>query len=271
VIIEKWANYGGFETRELIVDGVGSPVILLHGFADSAETWLAVLAGLAEQGRAAHAYDLPGFGSADALDPGPVLVQLDRFVSAVVATHRAGGPVLIGNSLGAILALRAACEPDTSIKRVVAMGVPTAYRPLVRTLIGRQSFTSTLTRLPVPSGLLARTERQILRRGLYGSPRAGDAEVIERFRSQVPDRHALRRLLQNGQRFEAEVTGAVEPSQVGCPVTVVHGSRDRLIPVRASRGLHAGLSDSTLVVLARVGHCPQLDAPDKVVDLVVCD
>jgi len=122
VIIEKWANYGGFETRELIVDGVGSPVILLHGFADSAETWLAVLAGLAEQGRAAHAYDLPGFGSADALDPGPVLVQLDRFVSAVVATHRAGGPVLIGNSLGAILALRAACEPDTSIKKTKLLG-----------------------------------------------------------------------------------------------------------------------------------------------------
>jgi len=50
---------------------------------------------------------------------------------------------------------------------------------------------------------------------------------------------------------------------------ILQGARDRLVPVAAARRLHAALPHSTLVVLPGVGHCPQLDAPATVSELVI--
>ena len=46
------------------------PAVLLHGWLDNADTWLAVLDRLAVAGRPAIAYDLPGFGTAPPLEHG---------------------------------------------------------------------------------------------------------------------------------------------------------------------------------------------------------
>ena len=40
------------------------PVVLLHGWSDSADTWRALLAALADRGHRAIALDMPGFGGA---------------------------------------------------------------------------------------------------------------------------------------------------------------------------------------------------------------
>jgi pimeloyl-ACP methyl ester carboxylesterase len=48
---------------------------------------------------------------------------------------------------------------------------------------------------------------------------------------------------------------------VKCPLLVIHGRKDRIIPVHASVRLHESVPASTLVVLPNSGHCPQLDDP----------
>src|SRR5881227_3852635 len=110
-LFEHRLELAGSRTRALELEGEGPPFVLLHGFADSADTWRLVLDRLARENRAALALDLPGFGTAARLDPGrPVLDQLDEFtreaVTAAAAEH--GPPILVGNSLGGALALRAA-------------------------------------------------------------------------------------------------------------------------------------------------------------------
>lgn len=102
-LIEYRAQFGGYRTRVLELEGSGPPLAFFHGFADSADTWRLVLAELARRDRRAVAVDLPGFGRADRLSrEEPVLVQLDRFVSATIAAHADSEPVLaVGNSLAA--------------------------------------------------------------------------------------------------------------------------------------------------------------------------
>jgi pimeloyl-ACP methyl ester carboxylesterase len=39
MITETRARYDGVSTRVLSVAGGGTPIVLLHGFADSVETW----------------------------------------------------------------------------------------------------------------------------------------------------------------------------------------------------------------------------------------
>ncbi|EJZ06597.1 alpha/beta hydrolase fold protein, partial [Mycolicibacterium fortuitum subsp. fortuitum DSM 46621 = ATCC 6841 = JCM 6387] len=111
MITESRAGFGGVGTRVLSVPGSGTPVVLLHGYADSADTWRGVLTRLEALGRRTLAVDLPGFGQADPRGTGPLLPQFDGFADALLT--ETGPAVLVGNSLGAATALRAAARnPD---------------------------------------------------------------------------------------------------------------------------------------------------------------
>ncbi|MET9489795.1 alpha/beta fold hydrolase [Nocardia sp. NPDC006630] len=110
MITETRASYNGVRTRVLSVAGSGIPLVLLHGFMDSADTWRALMAEFEAAGRAAIAVDLPGFGAADAREPDAMIVpRLDAFADALLA--EVGPAVVIGNSLGACTAVRGARQP----------------------------------------------------------------------------------------------------------------------------------------------------------------
>ena len=75
----------GARTRAIEVEGAGPPVLMLHGFCDSADTWRNVLEPLRERGRAAIAYDMPGFGYSQPVRfPIPLLDQQVAFAAAAV-------------------------------------------------------------------------------------------------------------------------------------------------------------------------------------------
>ena len=102
----------GFETRALELQGTGPPLILIHGFSDSADTWRPALDRLAKLNRRAIAIDLPGFGEADRLDPGPILPQYDRFARALARRFGPNGDaIVVGNSLGGLVSMRLAENP----------------------------------------------------------------------------------------------------------------------------------------------------------------
>ncbi|HEX5145758.1 MAG TPA: alpha/beta fold hydrolase, partial [Conexibacter sp.] len=82
-LFEHRMEFAGYETRVLELEGRGDPIVLLHGWSDSADTWRCVLAHLGRAERRAVAVDLPGFGSAAELRDGPMLPQLDAFGDAV--------------------------------------------------------------------------------------------------------------------------------------------------------------------------------------------
>ena len=131
----------------------GPPALLLHGWLDNADTWLAVLDRLSVAGRPAIAYDLPGFGSAPPLSAGSVLDQLVEFAAAAVvdAAEESGGEVVVaGNSLGGWVALRLAETRDLPLAGVVPIG-PAGIRmaPLFFTL-DRVPAVSRIIGVPAP-------------------------------------------------------------------------------------------------------------------------
>jgi len=105
-LFEHRQEFAGYATRVLELEGSGPPLLLLHGYADSADTWRPVLAALGRAERRAIAVDLPGFGAADRLHRDqPILPQLDAFARAA-AQYAGARPVVAGNLLGGCVALR---------------------------------------------------------------------------------------------------------------------------------------------------------------------
>ena len=87
---------------------------MVHGFGDTSDTWRLLRGECARRGHYTSAIDLPGFRRGVPLQPGPVLPQLDAFVAAAARRlrEREGAVVLVGNSLGGTLALRAAAAGE---------------------------------------------------------------------------------------------------------------------------------------------------------------
>jgi pimeloyl-ACP methyl ester carboxylesterase len=57
-------------------------------------------------------------------------------------------------------------------------------------------------------------------------------------------------------------------ASLACPVLLIHGERDRLVPVSAARAAARANPSWSLVVLPGVGHVPQLEAPLECADSI---
>ena len=58
-------------------------------------------------------------------------------------------------------------------------------------------------------------------------------------------------------------------ADVRVPTTIIWGERDRLLPIISAHDLHSGIASSDMVLLPRVGHMPQIQAPAKVARLIM--
>jgi pimeloyl-ACP methyl ester carboxylesterase len=72
-------------------------------------------------------------------------------------------------------------------------------------------------------------------------------------------------------QFARRSTWPLDAERIACPVRVVWGAEDRLLawPAAAARYRRDLLPTADWVVLAGVGHCPQLDVPLETAQLIL--
>lgn len=271
-VVERVVRLAGYRTRALEVDGDGPPVLLLHGFTDSADTWRALLAAFAAEGRSAVAVDLPGHGRAAGPRRGPLLPQLVEFAAAA-ADWTGEQPVVVGNSLGGTVALLLAADGRAELSGVVPvspagfdyaawmrLAVRPIQYPLVPMLLGAYVL---LPGLVVETGLRRMVSRFAGRRSRVD---AGFPEVYAR---HLAGRSARRCTVQMLARLAREAADLLLPlDAVACPVMLVWGDRDPLTPPSGARRLIGALPGVRYEVLERAGHLPQLQQPGRIADLV---
>ena len=92
-----------------IAPGSASPLVILHGGGEHSGRYAETAARFALEGYAVHAFDLPGHGRSPGkrghVSSFDVYVEaLRRFIAQVTADHGGWKPVLIGHSLGGLVA-----------------------------------------------------------------------------------------------------------------------------------------------------------------------
>jgi pimeloyl-ACP methyl ester carboxylesterase len=274
-LFEHRLELAGFPTRALELEGHGPPLLLLHGFADSADTWRRVLDRLARQDRRALALDLPGFGAAGPLGPGAVLPQWDAFARAAIehlADETGEAVVLSGNSLGGCIALRAGQSArELPLRGIVPVAPAGLDMPAWFGIIERDPLVRFVlsTPVPLPSRLLRLTVGEAYRQLAFAKPRAAAGEVVRAFTEHHSSKDAVRGFLDTGRRLLPELDGCFDLAQVTCPVLLVWGDRDRMVTHRGARQVTEALPETTYELLEGVGHCPQVEAADRVARLLV--
>jgi len=282
-LFEHRMEFAGCETRVLELEGRGDPIVLLHGWSDSADTWRCVLARLGREERRAVAVDLPGFGTADRLADGPMLPQLDAFAAAALAyagggaargrRRRAAQGIVVGNSLGGCVALRLAERAPAQVGRVVALAPAGLDMARWLALIEHDRVLRVLVHAPVPfpSRVVQSAVARAYRSLAFADPGAVEPGIARTFAKHHPDRGALVRMLASGRRLLPELRDPFDFDAIRCQVQLVWGDCDRLVFHRGAQRLLAAVPGTTLDVIERCGHSPHIEHPERVAALLLSD
>lgn len=273
-LFEHRPSFAGYRTRVLELEGEGPPVVLFHGYADSADTWRQSLALLAREGRRALAVDLPGFGAADRLTDQPILPQLDEFGAAVLryAAGRPRQPVLVvGNSLGGCLSLRMAQRRRARLAGVVAVAPAGLQMSRMLHLVQRDPLLRSLLALPtpVPSAVLRAAVARLYATIAFGSPRGIDPRVVDSFTYHHRDRATVAEYLAVAKRLIGELRDPFALERIDVPVLLVWGTRDRLVFHAGAERVLQAVPGSRLELMSGLGHCPQVEAPERLTRMLL--
>jgi len=272
----RWVDLGG-PVHYLDYGGpAGGPaVVCVHGLAGSAVNWSAIAPLLTSRYRVL-ALDLPGHGLTRRLGRGmgmPALrALLHRFVETVP-----GRPVLLmGNSMGGMLSL---LEASTAPGAVTALVLVDPVLPLVPALPDL-FVTPMLTAYAVPvlGPQLMRLRRRKSPEALVTSVLSLCCVDISRVPADVLAQHVavaresllypdVERGIATSARSILTTIGGPRGAayrraihSITCPVLLLHGVRDRLVPIRVARAAARANPAWTLLEVPDVGHVPQLEA-----------
>jgi pimeloyl-ACP methyl ester carboxylesterase len=246
-----------------------APVVCLHGFMDTSRTWDLVLPAL-KRHHEVLAPTLPGHAGEPAIEG-----EIDDTLMADAverAMDEAGFEVahLVGNSLGGYVALQLAARGRA--RSVVALAPAggwargdESWRELLR--LQASIHEAAKAAAPHAAAILATPDGR----------RRATRYIAERY-EHIPAELLANQLLGVARcdaprllAYAEHASWELDASQIDCPVRVVWGTEDKLLPwpTAASRFRTEWLSHADWIELDGVGHCPQLDVPLEAAQLIL--
>jgi pimeloyl-ACP methyl ester carboxylesterase len=254
------------------VSGDGPTVVMLHGIGRSLEDWNEQHALLQDRFRVVS-LDLAGFGGSEPLTEPCSLPAFARFVEDFLDAAEVAGPVhLVGNSLGGAIAMQVAAQAPhrvTSLALVDSAGFGREVSLTLR-LLAIRPLARLLLRHPTWSGT-----RQVERSIFHDPAFATDARIEHAYRlAHRP--HAAPVLLETARslgtlrgvrpEWRQRLLDAV--AELGIPILVVWGSKDRILPAAHLNAAAARLPHARTHLFEDTGHMPQIERADAFSRLV---
>ena len=224
------AKVAGVRTRWYVA-GTGEPLVVVHGLGGAAVNFTE-LGPLLARRRRVLIPDLPGHGGTSPLERVDGLDSYAEHVAAVAAAEGMVPAAVLGYSMGGVVALRLAVTRSAEVRAL--------------TLVSAAGIVSTTRRAEIwlaaagalrPARVMARFRHVFARRpglrflpfGVWGAddPPSLSSEAVHGFLAGPPEHtdvdSAGRALLRDDPRGDL--------GRVGCPVLLLWGARDRLVPL----------------------------------------
>ena len=240
--------------------GSGPPLVLLHGFFDTWRVWELALPAL-ERERDVLALTLAGHAGGPAL---PDALDDDSLAEAAERGLDDAGfelAQIAGNSLGGFVALQLAARGRASGVVAFAPAGGWESHPDVFAL-QREMHDAFKARAPHVD---ARLDRRAATRYPAFNYEHSPGVLLAHLTLGAAVCDAPRLLAR-----EHEAEWRVETERIACPVRIVWGTEDRLLPwPQAAARYRRLLPHADWIELDGVGHCPQLDVPLETAQLIL--
>jgi pimeloyl-ACP methyl ester carboxylesterase len=281
--VSRDADSQALERRRLVLHGhrvayrhagSGPVIVLIHGITSSSDTWTRVMPYLTRR-FTVIAPDLIGHGNS-AKPKGDYSLGAHacsvRDLLLALGHDRAS---IVGHSLGGGIAMQFSYQFPERCERLVLVdsgGLGRDVNPLLRaaTLPGSEFVLPLLaaTRLLDAGALVGRLL------GRLGLRAHTDIEEIARGHATLSDPearaafvHTLRSVVEpGGQRIDASNRLYLAEH---IPFLLAWGEHDSIIPVSHGHSAHKQVPSSRLEIFSRSGHFPQLDEPERFIDVLL--
>jgi pimeloyl-ACP methyl ester carboxylesterase len=228
------------------VRGEGKPVLLLHGWADSAAGLASLQKTLGETNKVI-AIDLPGFGTTQAPKEVWGLSNYAQFVAHFLEKIGVNDmAVIIGHSNGGAIAIRGLSDGSLQADKLVLLasaGIRGVYKGRIKALRVITKIGKALSS-PLPKSVKRRLRAKVYK--TVGSDMLVAEHLQETFKKVVSD----------DVRQDA--------AKLSQPALLVYGEADDQAPVWYGEAYHQIIRTSTLEVLPGAGHFVHLDRPAEV-------
>ena len=230
-----------------------TPLVLLHGIGSNARAWAAQFAAFGDE-RRVIAWNAPGYDGSDPL-PSPWPEPGDYARALLDLTDHLGLErfVLVGQSLGAVMATAVALELPDRLEALVLTSPASGYAigPGAGLPPGVQSRLDDLTLLG-PIGLAEARSHRLLTDNAGEAPRA----IVRQAMSEItPEGYLQASLLLAGADLPTMIRS------VTTPTTVIWGAEDVITLPAACRRVADSLAGSAAIELPRGGHAVATEYP----------
>ena len=129
----KYWNWNGFQIAWYVENENNfKPLLFLHGFGANSNHWRNNIKNFAKNGYAVYSIDLLGFGKSDQpgikeigkLDNGIWCDQVTDFITEIIRPINSNKIIIVGNSLGGLVALTCAVSTPEEISGIIASPLP---------------------------------------------------------------------------------------------------------------------------------------------------
>ena len=241
----------------------GKPsIVLLHGFAASMHWWTPVAERLAPRYHVERV-DLLGHGGSSKPRHGYSMENQARLVIGALAQERVRRAVVVGHSMGGLVATAIAEQRPDLVRGVVIVDSPPTDQD------GKLSFPATLGFVPVLGEALRHLVTDGVIRKQLEKEFAPGFHVPDQF---VRDFHRMTYTSYDASHarsddFREQRSLPDRLAATGKPLLVIFGDKDELVNP-SSAGDYEAVPGARVTRIPGAGHSPMVESPDKVAELV---
>ena len=240
-------------------DAARPTAVFIHGVQNDHSVWILQTRYFANHGFNVLAPDLPGHGRSK----GAALATVEELANWVIALLDAAGvdkAVLIGHSLGSLIALEASQRAPQRVSKLGLLGA--AFPMKVSDVLldaARDDVQTAVDMVNIWSHSSMAQKPSCPGPGFYTM--GGSRRLMQRI-AALSDEAVFHIGFKACNDY---ANGEVAAKSVTCPALFIFGSKDMMTPVRATKLLTGALAHAS-IVMVDAGHQMMAEQPDAVLD-----
>jgi pimeloyl-ACP methyl ester carboxylesterase len=244
-------------------EGIGFPIVLLHGTAASLHTWDAWTEQLIKNYRVIR-LDLPAFGLTGPNKSADYSIEsYTRFLVQFLEKIKVDKFHLAGNSLGGNIAWNYAAEHPEKVAKLIlidASGLPTNKPQPAIFKMAKTPILNSLFLYLTPQFIIRKNIEQV-----YGNKLKVTDSLITRYH-KMSLRTGNRKAFIDRAKIDFNLnkkSNLAKLKSVKSPTLLIWGAKDTWIPLENGKRMDSLLPNSKLVILKNSGHVPMEENPEE--------